>query len=489
MKSPVESEYIAGNYQGNCTFLGVIDGVNTYLPLAAQPDYVTASNNLAKWKAISEAISGEINVIYLPYQKEIKAKEAAEIQVQQKLAAQQRDKEVAKTNAEAEKQARVDQAKEQLAQARREVDQAKINQDTKRDADAEVARLQAETEKLKAEKTRIDAETQKQAQEAANLQAQQLQKTEAKDQLAIDELKNTPSIIPGKQLGKISLGMTELQVRQLIGAPDSVTQLNKVDLRARINFSPASAFVPSRIRRDRYHLDAVSGMDINYEGSPLELKYLAQKRNIKDVKNGDLKEDFIFDVFYINGRVVQLESDSPQFFTADKKNLQSPIFLNEFLSSGESADHSVTTQYDIKLRELDDSDRYQMKVENRETIFVDVYFINLKDGVSLLYEGASINHGKMLPIPQSIPRSRLKWVIRNPNATPYTGDYHLGLSLFNNKEGRLDAENSDADNVEERMYPFPMNQNPVSQAADEATKSQKESLKQKVKRKLGDFLP
>ena len=501
IKSPMDSEYVGDNYRGYCTFLGVINGLNTYLPVAVQPGYIEASNSLNKWEGISESIRAEIKAVYLPYRKQIKDKEAAKqaqntakADEQQKLAAQRQNRENAQAQAEQAEQNRINQAKEQLSQAKRDVEQAKITQAAKQDADAEVARIQAETEKLKAERARIDAETQKQAQEAANVQAQQLEKTEAMDQLAIDKLKNTVSIVPGKQLGKISLGMTELQVRQLIGAPDQVTQLNKVGPRAEIDYRHASAFTPSRIRRDRYRLDAVSGMEINYEGSPLELKYLSWERGIDEVKFGDLKETFVFDIFYINGKVVQLESDSPQFFTADKKNLQSVIEYSEFPTTVDSVDHLITTKYDIQLREvalkeLDESARYRDELGYRQTVFGSLYLINLKDGISMCYEGASIIQGKVAPITQPFPRSRLKWVISRPNTTPYTGDYHLGLSLFNNKGGVLNAKNSDADNVEERMYPFPMNENPVSQAANQVVKSQKESLKQKAKRKLGDFLP
>ncbi len=494
IKNPVESEYSGGNYRGVCTFLGVVNGRNTYLPVAVQPDYVTANNNFYKWEKISTSIRAEIKAVYLPYEKKIKAQQAAENQVQQELATERRDKEAVRADAEAEKQARINQAKEQLAQARREVEQAKINQAAKKDADAEVARLQAETEKLNAEKARIEAETQKQAQEAANTKAQQLQEVEAQNQATIEKLKNTVSIIPGKQLGKIRLGMTEAEVLREIGAPDSALQLNKIRPRAVNGVSSSlSLFTPRKIRRDRYSLNAVDGLNISYEGSPIELNYFAWERGIDAVEPGDSKKDFVFDIFYIDGKVVQLESDSPQFFDKDRRNLLSTWEFNNPFETEFIMDYHAIGNDNGVIREASDRDRMGYGgLDASGTAFGKVYIIEKEQGFSLLVDAISTRSGKVTPVPQLIPRSRMKLVIYSPNTTPYTGDYQLGLSLFNHKTGSSSSKNiknSDADNVEERMYSFPMNENPVSKAANRTVESTKESLGKKFKRKLGDFLP
>lgn len=523
IKNPVESEYSGGNYRGECTFLGVVNGRNTYLPVAVQPDYVTANNNLYKWKEISTSIRAEINVIYLPYEKQIKNQEAAkQAQVtakakqqqqlaarerekaeaqatakakqQQQLEAKERDKAEAQAQAEQAKQDRIDQAREQLAQAQREVEQAKINQAAKKDADAEVARLQAETEKLNAEKARIETETQKQAQEAANTKAQQLQEVEAQNQATIEKLKNTVSLIPGKQLGKIRLGMTEAEVLREIGAPDSALQLNKIRPRAMNGVSSSlSLFTPRKIRRDRYSLNAVDGLNISYEGSPIELNYFAWERGIDAIEPGDSKKDFVFDIFYIDGKVVQLESDSPQFFDKDRRNLLSTWEFNNPFETEFIMDYHAIGNDNGVIREASDRDRMGYGgLDASGTAFGKVYIIEKEQGFSLLVDAISTRSGKVTPVPQLIPRSRMKLVIYSPNTTPYTGDYQLGLSLFNHKTGSSSSKNitnSDADNVEERMYSLPMNENPVSKAANQAVKSGKESLGKKLKRKLGDFLP
>ena len=492
VRSPLDSQYNADYYNGYCTFEGVVDGRNTYLPIAIQPGYVDASNRLEKWGKLSNTIRAEIQTVYLPYSKEAKNKAAkeqadaiAKDTAQQKLAAEKRQKEIVVANAEKEKQDRISKAQEDLAQAKHEVEQAKINQVVKQDADAEVARLQAETEKLNAEKARIDAETQKQAQEAANLKAQQLQATATEEQVVIEKLRNTVSIIPGKQLGKIRLGMTEAEVLQAIGAPDSTLQLRKLqprDIKYRLQ-SPG-VFIPRKIRRDRYSLDAVSGLNVTYEGSPIELKYYSNERSINTVSPGDLKKDFVFDVFYINGKVAQLESDSPQFFTEGKKNLLSGFDFDKPYQTDFVVDrHLRNPPASSNIEEVTEQERLNNGgMLDSGVTFGSVYGGDMKQGFSLRFEALSKSYNQMNSSPEPFPRSRLKLIIHAPNKAPYTGDYQMGISLFNH-----DELGEDADNVEERMYPVSLNNDPVSNAINEVTKP--ENLKKKIKRKLGDFLP
>ena len=492
VKSPLDSQYNADYYNGDCTFEGVVDGRNTYLPIAIQPGYVDASSRLEKWEKISNTIRAEIQTVYLPYQKEVKAQEAkqqvqeaAKATEQQKLAAEKQDREAAQAQAEKEKQNRIAQAREELAQAKREVEQAKINQVAKQDADAEVARLQAETEKLNAEKTRIDAETQKQAQEAANVKAQQLQEIASKEQAVIEKLSNTVSIIPGRQLGKIRLGMAEAEVLQEIGAPDSTLQLRKLQPRdVRYRLQSPGVFIPRKIRRDRYSLEAVSGLDIIYEGSPLELKYFSKERSISDVSPGDLKKDFVFDVFYVNGKVVQLESDSPQFFTSGKENLLSRFSFDKPYETDFVTDHQFINSFGSDIEEVTEQQRLNSNegMPSYGTTFGSSYIGDRKAGFSLRLEALSKSNNQVNPSPEPFPRSRLKLVIHAPNTTPYTGDYQMGISMFNH-----DEVGEDADNAEERMYSASLNNDPVSTAVNEAMKP--ENLKKKLKRKLGDFLP
>lgn len=476
--SPVNANYNNGSYSGYCTFLGVIKGQNTYYPIERQPDYIAAHNEAEKWRGIEKSIEAEIDAVYLPYQRDAKNQAIAEAARQTRLAQENRERDAALAATEAQNQRRVTQAREELEKEKRSVELAKEQLATKESADAEIARLKAELEKTKAEKAQLDAEAQKRAQDAANQKAKELQETEAKNEASVETLKNAPSVIAGVQLGKIRLGMSEAQVLQLMGTPAASLQLRKINTDSESRVAYYTSFIPRKIRRDRYFLKPTEGMDIFYEGfSAEELQYHATERGLPNIKAGELKKDFIFDVFYLNGKVVQIDSDSPQFFTADRFNIESP------------SDALLGTQKTIASGFLLD---YRQKPqggnwdgETGSTRFGTSYIVNREKGLSLCLEALSATvYTKNVPdIPSPFPRSRVKLIVHAPNTFPYTGDFQKGISVFNKKDGRSDAEN-----VEERMYDSYLNPTATQAAVSNAVEPARENAREKVKEKIGGAL-
>ena len=436
--NPTDEDLIGSgaHFQGLCTFAGVVRGTNTYVSVRSQPQYIQAYNEAQKWGAIEDSIQAEINAVYLPYERKAKNQATVQAAKQTRLAQLRQEKAAAQADADAQNQARVNEARERLAQEQLSVETTKQQKFTKESADAEIARLEAEAAKAKEEKNRLEAEAKKQATEEALRKAKELEELNAKNQAAIEVLKNTPTLIAGQQLGSVRLGMTEAQVLKLMGLPKVTTQLNK--LTRDQNGTPR--WLPSRIRRDRYFLPATAGLDIFYEGSPEELSFYSRERGIENVKAGDLKTEFVYDVFFLEGKVVQIQSDSPQFFSPEKKNILSGFPFDK-------------EPYDAEVVSYRESWRTRKPiVESGEEfsnfpLYSAFYIGSRGTGFSTCLEFLKYRQGVETPAPIPIPTSREKLIIHYPNTVPFTGDFEKGISVLN----RLDNGSSDADNREERF--------------------------------------
>ena len=461
--NPFNDDYNGGNYIGDSLFLGVIKGINTYLPIGRDQDYVAARNALEKWKGIENSIQGEINMVYLPYKKEAKNQAQEAEKVEQQI----RDRDKAQSAIDTTNRARVEQAKEDLAQEKRQLELAKQGRITKEAADAEIARLAAEQEKVRVEKATIDAENQKREQEANDLEAKKLQEVEGKKEAGVETLKNTVSIVPGERLGKVRLGMTEAQVLQLMGKPEQSIQLNKTTLVAGpMKYQGGIMWLPRRIRRDRYSLQATEGLDIVYQGTPQELGFLARERLIKRVTEGDLKTTFVYDVFFLDGKVVQIASDSPQFFNSEKQNLQKL----DFEANYEEIVECFGLWNDERQTVVKSGDAFQGL-----TFYSAIYAGDMNKGLSLCQEFTT-----NVKQASTFPDSRRMLIIHNPKTVPYTGDFQKGISVFNKKDGR-----SDADNIEERLNRADLNPSIAQSVVSNAAKSGSDGVKKKVKEGLG----
>lgn len=506
IKNPVADNYKADNYVGYCTFAGAPDGINVYIPVERQPDYLAAVESATKWKAITSSIEAEINTVYLPYQRKAAVQEAKQQRLAQEqaerqaakqrhleearaeLAQAQQEKNEALATQEATHQQRVNEAQNDLTQAQ-EKEQSPVPQpeaqspqlgrdqtdNADQTADDDVARIKAQTEAAKAEKARIEAETKKQNQEAAEAKAKELEEADAKNQAAITQLQSTPTIVPGEQLGQVHLGMTEAQVLRLMGLPAIDEQLLKP---ATTDLVGAVPFRMSKIRRSRYLLDAVPGLDVAYEGSEEELSLVAHRMGIQDIKRDDPKIKFVFDVFYINDKVVQLQSDSPQFFTADKKNILDTFSFEKPYK--QAVDTWIVTRTD------------QGDFVGQPIGWYSYYKGSWEKGLSLRVDpvvGGYRPSEKNLPSP--FPPSRTTVVVHRPKTVPFTDSEQAGISLLNRNAG--DTSQYDADNIEERGNPrnWYGPKSTAEQVADTVAPgvTNPGSLKEKVKRKIGGLLP
>ncbi len=322
VKSPVKSEYVYGDYRGYCTFMGVIKGVNTYLPVAIQKEYVTANKDLQKWQDIINSIQSEIDAIYLPYRQ-------------------------------------------------------KENQ-----------------KKLIKEKAELDA------------------------------LLNTVSIIPGKQLGKIHLGMTKDQVIALMGKPASTTLLHRDSGKIigpgimtpegmMYDGNAPTELVETKVRRDRYFLKSRAGLDIHFEDSrAIELEGYASEYGEERFENGELKTRYSFNVIYVDGKAVQLESDSPEFFTGAGSNIKS------------------TETILPKIPEGSFYGGMGFKGSRGAGTMVSHYYGDMKVGLSVCLQDSTYRVFAFNPSTAVYPPAcRLKWIIHLPNTVAITDDYESQFEI------------------------------------------------------------